>query len=252
VRIKWESQGEGAPVLLMHGLGYTREGWGPLRELLARRYRVISFDNRGIGESQIPPGPYTVEELAADAVAVLDEAGVERAHVLGASLGGFAAQVVAADYPERVDRLVLACTSPGGAGAFPLPGGTLRLMAEAPSLPPEVALRRFVENALAPGAREELVDEIFAYRQAHPPDPAGWAAQAAAGAAWDANGRDERIAAPTLVVTGTADQVVDPRNSALLADRIPRARLETVEGAGHCLFWERPEDFLALVEDHFG
>jgi len=252
VRIAWESQGEGAPVLLMHGLGYTREGWGPLRGLLARRYRVLSYDNRGIGESEIPPGPYTVEELAADAVGVLDEAGVERAHVLGASLGGFAAQVVAAEWPERVDRLVLACTSPGGADAFPLPEGTLRLMAESPSLPPEVALRRFVQNALAPDAPEELVEEIFAYRMAHPPDPAGWAAQAAAGAAWDAAGRCERIVAPTLVVTGSADQVVDPRNSGLLAERIPGARLELVGGAGHCLFWEQPDEFVSLVEEHLG
>jgi 3-oxoadipate enol-lactonase len=252
VRIAWESQGEGAPVLLMQGLGYTREGWGPLRGLLARRYRVLSYDNRGIGESEIPPGPYTVEELAADAVGVLDSAGVERAHVLGASLGGFAAQVVASEWADRVDRLVLACTSPGGPGAFPLPEGTLRLMAEAPTLAPEVALRRFVENALAPRAPESLVDEIFVYRQAHPPDPAGWAAQAGAGAAWNANGRDERIAAPTLVVTGSADQVVDPRNSDLLAARIPGARLEVVEGAGHVLFWERPEEFAALVEEHLG
>jgi 3-oxoadipate enol-lactonase len=252
VRIAWESQGSGAPVLLMHGLGYTREGWGPLRGLLARRYRVLSYDNRGIGESEIPPGPYTVEELAADAVGLLDAAGVERAHVLGASLGGFAAQVVASKWPDRVDRLVLACTSPGGAGSFPLPEGTLRLMAEAPTLAPEVALRRFVENALAPGAPEALVDEIFAYRQAHLPDPAGWAAQAAAGAAWDANGRDERIAAPTLVVTGSADQVVDPRNSDLLAAGIPDARLEVVEGTGHLLFWERPEEFAALVQEHLG
>ena len=252
MRIAWESQGEGAPVLLMHGLGYTREGWGPLRGLLAQRYRVLSYDNRGIGESEIPPGPYTVEELAADAVGVLDSALVERAHVIGASLGGFAAQVVASEWADRVDRLVLACTSPGGPGAFPLPEGTLRLMAEAPTLAPEVALRRFVENALAPGAPESLVDEIFVYRQAHPPDPAGWAAQAGAGAAWNANGRDERIAAPTLVVTGSADQVVDPRNSDLLAARIPGARLEVVEGAGHVLFWERPEEFAALVEEHLG
>ena len=114
MRIAWESQGEGVPVLLMHGLGYTREGWGPLRELLARRYRVVSFDNRGIGQSEIPPGPYTVEELAGDAAQVLDEAGVERAHVIGASLGGFAAQVLAAEQPERVHRLVLVGSSPGG------------------------------------------------------------------------------------------------------------------------------------------
>jgi pimeloyl-ACP methyl ester carboxylesterase len=250
VRIAWQSQGEGAPVLLVHGLGYTREGWGPQRGLLARRYRVLSYDNRGIGESEIPPGPYSVAELAADAVQVLDEAGVERAHVLGASLGGMVAQLLAAEQPERVDRLVVAGTTPGGAGAYPLPQKTLALMAEAPSLPPEVALRRFVENALAPGS--PFVDEVLAYRQQHPPDPNGWAAQAAAGATWDADGRLARIAAPTLVVAGTADAVVDPRNAQLLADAIPNAQLELIDGAGHLPFWERAEEFAALVERFLG
>jgi len=250
VRLKWESQGEGAPLLLVHGLGYTRAGWGPQRELLARRYRVLSYDNRGIGESEIPPGPYSVAELAGDTVQVLDEAGVERTHVLGASLGGMVAQLLAAEQPERVDRLVLAGTTPGGAAAYPLPQQTLALMAEAASLPPEVALRRFVENALAPGSA--LVDEVLAYRQQHPPDPAGWAAQAAAGSAWDADGRLARIAAPTLVVAGTADAVVDPRNAQLLADAIPDARLELIEGAGHLLFWECAEEFAELVESFLG
>jgi len=252
VRIAWESQGKGVPVLLVHGLGYTRQGWGPLRERLAQRYRVLSFDNRGIGESDIPPGPYTVDELAGDAAQVLDEAGVERAHVLGASLGGFVAQALAVDRPERVDRLVLACTSPGGPDAYPLPQATLLLMAEAPSLEPAVALRRFVENAVAPGSPADLVDEIYAYRQAHPPDPQGWAAQAAAGAAWNGDGRLGRIAAPTLVVTGTADAVVDGRNSQLLADGIPGARLESIDGAGHMLFWERTEEFAGIVERFLG
>jgi pimeloyl-ACP methyl ester carboxylesterase len=233
-------------VLLVHGLGYTREGWGPLRELLARRYRVLSFDNRGIGESEIPPGPYTVAELAGDAVAVLDSAGAERARVVGASLGGMVAQLLAAEHPERVERLVLVGTTPGGAGAYPLPQQTLALMAEAAALPPDVALRRFVENALAPGSA--LVDEVLAYRQQHPPDPAGWAAQAAAGAAWDADGRLGRITVPTLVVAGTADAVVDPRNAQLLADAIPGAGLELLDGAGHLPFWERPGEFAVLVE----
>jgi pimeloyl-ACP methyl ester carboxylesterase len=246
VRLAWEAQGDGAPVLLVHGLGYTREGWGPARELLARRYRVFSFDNRGIGESEIPSGPYTVAELAGDAVAVLDAVAAERAHVVGASLGGMVAQLLAAEHPERVERLVLVSTTPGGAGAYPLPQQTLTLMAEAASLPPDVALRRFVENALAPGS--PLVDEVLAYRKQHPPDPAGWAAQAAAGAAWDADGRLGRIAAPTLVVAGTADAVVDPRNAQLLADAIPDARLELLDGAGHLPFWERPGEFAALVE----
>lgn len=252
MRIAWEVEGEGRPVLLVHGLGYTRAGWGPLRARLAGRYRVVSFDNRGIGESEVPPGPYTVEALAGDAVQVLDEAGVERAHVVGASLGGFVAQVVVAEHPERVDRLVLACTSPGGASAYPMPEQTVRLFGEAASLAPEVALRRFTENAVAPGAPVELVDEIFAYRQGHPPDPAGWAAQAAAGAAWDAGGRLGRIEAPTLVVTGDADAVVDPRNSELLVAGIPGARIEVLAGAGHMLFWERPDAFASVVEGFLG
>jgi 3-oxoadipate enol-lactonase len=250
VRLAWEEHGAGAPVLLVHGLGYTRQGWGPLRDLLARSYRVLSYDNRGIGESEIPPGPYTVAELADDAVDVLDAAGAERAHVIGASLGGMVAQLLAAEQPERVERLVLVGTTPGGAGGYPLPQQTLVLMTEAASLPPEVALRRFVENALAPGS--PLVDEVFAYRQQHPPDPAGWAAQAAAGVAWDADGRLGRIAAPTLVVAGTADAVVDPRNAQLLADAIPGAKLELIDGAGHLPFWERAEEFAALVERFLG
>lgn len=250
MKLAWESQGDGSPVLLVHGLGYTRQGWGPLPGLLARRYRVVSYDNRGIGESEVPPGPYTVDELAADAVQVLDEAGLERAHVLGASLGGMVAQLLAAEQPDRVDRLILAGTTPGGPCAYPLPRQTLALMAQAASLPPDVALRRFVENALAPGSA--FVDEVYAYRQQHPPDPAGWAAQAAAGAAWDADGRLARITAPTLVVAGTADAVVDPRNATLLAEAIPNAQLELVDGAGHLPFWERAGQFASLVERFLG
>src|SRR5699024_3314966 len=137
-----------------------------------------------------------------------------------------------------------------GPCAYPLPRQTLALMAQAASLPPDVALRRFVENALAPGSA--FVDEVYAYRQQHPPDPAGWAAQAAAGAAWDADGRLARITAPTLVVAGTADAVVDPRNATLLAEAIPNAQLELVDGAGHLPFWERAGQFASLVERFLG
>jgi 3-oxoadipate enol-lactonase/4-carboxymuconolactone decarboxylase len=125
-------------------------------------------------------------------------------------------------------------------------------MAEALTLPPELMLRRFVENALSPSAPAGLADELFAYRQAHPPDPAGWASQAAAGAAWDAGDRLGRITAPTLVVTGTDDRVVAPSNSPLLAERIAGAQLVEIEGAGHMLFWEKPEEFAAVVEGFLG
>jgi pimeloyl-ACP methyl ester carboxylesterase len=246
VRIAWEAVGSGPPVVLVHGLGYGRWGWGPVVAPLAERFRVVLLDNRGIGESDVPPGPYTAQELADDVARVLDEAGIVRAHVVGTSLGGMVAQELALGRPERVDRLVLACTTPGGPKAYPLPVETLALMAQAPLLPRDVALRRFVENALA---GPEHVEEVTALRLANPPDLAGWAAQAAAGTAFDAFDRLGEIDAPTLVLHGTKDVVVDPRNSALLAERIPGARLALFPDCGHLFFWERPERFVELVEE---
>jgi 3-oxoadipate enol-lactonase len=247
VRISYERVGDGPPVLLMQGLGYGRWGWDPVVAPLAERFSVLRYDNRGIGESDVPPGPYTARQLAEDGVAVLDAEGVERAHVVGTSLGGMAAQELAATFPERVDRLVLACTTPGGADAVPIPARTLALIAEAPQLAPEVALRRFVENALAPSVGDGLVDEIYALRLANPPDPVGWQAQAAAGVTFD--GSALRIGAPTLIVHGTKDAVVDVGNAQLLAERIPGARVELFEGCGHLFFWEQPERFARVVKE---
>jgi 3-oxoadipate enol-lactonase len=247
VKIAHETRGDGAPLLLIHGLGYGRWGWGPVVELLASQFRVVLFDNRGIGESDVPPGPYTAAQMAGDAVQVLDELGIERAYVLGTSLGGMVAQALAVEHPERVDRLVLACTTPGGERAFPYPEGTLRLLARAWQMEPLVALRRFVENALAPNTTNGLVDEIYAVRLANPTDPLGWQAQAAAAAAFDGFDRLGEIAAPTLVVHGTEDQVVDFRNAQLLGERIADARVELIEGAGHLFFWEEPQRTAQLV-----
>jgi pimeloyl-ACP methyl ester carboxylesterase len=249
VAIAYETVGEGPPLLLMMGLGYARGGWGPLVAPLAERFAVTTFDNRGIGDSDKPAGPYTARQLADDAVAVLDDAGIDRAHVVGTSLGGMAAQELALAQPGRVDRLALACTTHGGASALPMPQQTVALFAEAPTLPPDVALRKFVANSLAPDAPEHLVDEIVAWRVANPPDPAGWQAQAAAGATFDAADRVGGIEAPTLVLHGTADNVVDWRNAQLLADAIPNARLELFEGAGHLFFWERPERVAAVLTE---
>jgi 3-oxoadipate enol-lactonase len=250
VKIAWERHGSGPPLLLIHGLGYARWGWEPVLPGIAERFDVILFDNRGIGESDAPPGPYTVAEMAADAVQVLDEAGVERAHIVGTSLGGMIAQELALSYPGRVDRLVLACTTPGRSVAYPMPEATVALIAEAPALEPAVALRRFVENALAPttvATRPELVERILAHRLATAQDTAAWSAQAAAGATFDPDERLETLAAPTLVQTGTEDIVVDPRNSELLVWLLLDARLETFSRAGHLFFWEHPDAFVASV-----
>jgi 3-oxoadipate enol-lactonase len=247
VRIAWEERGDGAPLLLIQGLGYGRWSWEPLVPGLAERYRVLWFDNRGIGDSDKPDGPYTARLMAEDARQVLDEAGLERAHVLGASLGGMIAQELAAGTPERVDKLVLCCTTPGGAATVPMPDVTVRLFAEAATLAPEVALRRFVENALAADASAELIQELYERRVANPPDPAGWQAQAAAGLTFE--GVDGAITAPTLIVTGTEDNVVDPHNSDVLAERIPGAEVQRIDGTGHLFFWEQPDACVRIISE---
>jgi 3-oxoadipate enol-lactonase len=247
VRIAWERRGSGVPVVLVHGLGYARWGWEPVADPLAERFEIVLLDNRGIGESDAPPGPYTVEQMVGDVVSVLDEAGLERAHVVGTSLGGMIAQELALASPERVDRLVLVCTTPGGPNAAPMPQRTVELLAEAPSLEPLVALRRFVVNALAPDPPEELVERILSHRLATAQPLAAWAAQAAAGASFDAWDRVGDVRTPTLVLHGTEDAVVDPGNADLLAARIPGARVERFEGCGHLLFWEEPVRFVDVV-----
>ena len=251
-RIAWERRGSGTPLVLVQGLGYARWGWEPVADLLAERYDVILFDNRGIGESEAPPGAYSCAELAEDTRRVMDEAGVERAHVLGASLGGMIAQELALETPERVEKLVLACTTPGGANAAPMPAQTVQLMAEAPTLEPLVALRTFIENALAPDPPPAMVERILAYRIETAQPSSAWLSQASAGAAFDAWDRLPTLAPPALVVHGTADVVVDPANAQLLAERIPDVQVELFPGCGHLLFWEQPDRFVGVVGEFLG
>lgn len=241
IAIDWDESGEGPPLLLIQGLGYGRWGWDPLVPSLTEHFRVLTFDNRGIGASSVPDGPYSARQMADDAAAVLDAAGVDRAHVAGSSLGGMIAQELALSHPDRVDKLVLISTTPGVPHGHPMPEVTVRLMTEAQSLSPDEALERFVVNALGPEPDPALVDRLVSLRQANPPDPTGWQGQAAAGTTYEGGDRACHIAVPTLVITGTSDRVVDPHNSHLLADMIPDARLQVLEGGGHLVFWERPD-----------
>src|SRR5258708_1556804 len=113
-KIYWDEQGAGEPVLLIMGLGYPSIMWYRTRPLLAARYRTIALDNRGVGRSDIPAGPYPIALMASDAAGVLDASGVESAHVYGISMGGMIAQEFALQYPKRVRSLILGCTAAGG------------------------------------------------------------------------------------------------------------------------------------------
>jgi pimeloyl-ACP methyl ester carboxylesterase len=252
VGIAYETRGAGEPLVLVHGLAYDRAGWGRLPDLLAERFLVVLVDNRGVGESDAPPGPYTVAELAADVVAVLDDARIDRTNLFGVSLGGYIAQELALTWPERIEKLVLCSTAPGGPSAVPMPQATQDVFARYPTMEREAGLRMFVENSLGErGVRElpELAEEIFRYRLGHAPTVEAWAAQATAGATFVDDDRVAAIAAPTLVLAGGADVVVDPRNAPLLGELIPDARVEVVPDRGHLMIWEDSERVAELVQE---
>ncbi len=237
-------------LVLIQGMGLDRLGWEPVLRRLRRHFRLVLVDNRGIGHSGRPAGSFTVADMAGDIVAVLDAAGIGRAHVLGASLGGMVAQELAITHPERVDGLVLVCTAPGWPFAYPMPAASIRTIASAARMTAAAARRRHTENALSAGTvrnRPELVDRLLELQGARPADVDVLPAQAVAGARYAGWNRQRHIQARTLVLHGGADRVVSPRNGGLLAQRIPGARLVIFPELGHLLFWEDPDGFADAV-----
>ena len=235
-------------LLLIQGLGFDASGWGAAVRHLRRRFRLVLIDNRGVGRSGA--GSVSVPAMVGDVVAVLDDLGAGTAHVLGASLGGMIAQDLAVRHPERVGKLVLACTTPGWPFAYPMPPATVRLIAASRRLPRDVAARRHVENALSAvtvAQRPDLVEQILARQRSATAAQATWQGQVTAGASYVGGLRQRSIRARTLILHGEADRVVDPRNARLLAARIPHARLVTFPGLGHLFFWEDPAGFADAV-----
>ncbi len=240
-KLFFESSGDGPPVLLVMGLGMNATGWWRTIPVLAG-FRVIAFDNRGVGRSERTPGPYTVAEMADDAVSVLDAAGVDRAHVYGISLGGMIAQEVALRHPSRVDALVLGATTPGGDAHVPAGEDVVAFVRLRAQMTAEHAVWASVPINYAERTRREGGDRIaedVAQRLRYPVEAEYYSAQLAA-----ANGHDARvedIRAPTLVVHGEEDVLIPPANGERLAAAIPGAELRTWPGAAHLYFTDEPE-----------
>lgn len=249
----YDVHGAGFPLLLINGLGSDRGEWMAQIPAFARRFRVIAFDNRGSGESEAPPGPYTTAGMADDAAALLSFLEVTRAHVLGVSLGGMIAQEIALRHPGRVERLVLACTTPGGETSVRPSPAALAAFARAPGGDREAELRRTIPFLYTGRFRTERPEEIEAFiarRLVAPSSPEGYAAQLSAAVRHSAGDRLKGIRSPTLVITGTADLLVPPVNSERIAQRIPGATLVRMPGAPHRLFAEDAEAFNRAVLDY--
>jgi 3-oxoadipate enol-lactonase len=249
--LHWESTGAGAPVLLVMGLGMTATGWWRTVPVLAERFRVLAFDNRGVGRSGRPDGPYSVADMADDCVAVLDAAGEARAHVYGISLGGMIAQELALRHPSRVASLVFGATTAGGAGAVAADPATLAFFVRRTEMPAEEAVWASVPYNYGAVTREHHGDRIaqdIAQRLRFPIEPEPYRAQLGAALGHDALDRLPAIAAPTLVVHGEADRMVPVANAHLLAERIPGAELRLWPGAGHLYPTDEPAADRAVRE----
>lgn len=231
----YEVHGEGRPLLLICGLGNDLSSWALQIPDLAKRYRVISFDNRGSGRTDAPDQPYSIKMMAEDTAGLMDALAIDKAHVLGVSMGGYIAEELAMTYPGRVTGLVLATTSVGPymlkisvlqaharqalAGMSPMTSFQIML--------PFMFNDRCFED---PGVVEMAVGTIAGHSST---PPHILARQMTACAEHDARDRISQISAPTLVLAGKEDPFVPFSLSQELAASIPGAKLRVLEGGGH-------------------
>jgi len=244
----WEDSGEGDPLLLIQGLGFSAALWYRILPALEQRHRVIRYDARGIGRSDVPEGPYSVDLMATDAMAVLDAAGVDRAHVFGCSLGGIVAQEVAIRHGDRVQGLILCCTHPAGTAAVWPDEAVMAMLRNRATLPREEAIRASIPVAYADTTPQDWIEEDVRLRLELPTTETGYMGQLMAGLGYGGTiDRLPTVTVPTLVITGDRDQMVPPANTDLLADALPNATKVVVPGAGHVIFTDAPHALTAAM-----
>jgi pimeloyl-ACP methyl ester carboxylesterase len=244
--IYWREYGSGPPVLLIMGLSFTHEMWLQILPALAARYRVVVFDNRGVGRSDAPPGPYLIRQMAGDAAAVLDAAHIDHAQILGVSMGGMIAQELALRCPSRVTSLILGCTSHGG------------ILARWPHFRSSWGVkwskctRRERELSLIPllyaaSTPRERIDQDIELQCRCNCTYCGFLNQLAGILLWSSYLRLPLITAPTLIAHGEEDRLIPIQNGRTIATRIPGARFHPIPGAGHMLTTDQPKACIDLM-----
>jgi len=240
IELYYEIHGEGKPLVLISGLGYSSWQWHKMVPLLAEKFKIITFDNRGVGQSDKPAGPYTAQMLAQDTVGLLDALKIEKAVIVGHSMGGFIAQAMALDFPQRVEKLILCSTNFGGPNHVPVTQEAMNVLSDVSSDP----LTRFTNGlkvSTAPGWSEknpEMIQEWIKWRVANPIEPAPYQAQMAIGLGLLAEAaafenKLSRLNVPTLILFGAHDKVVPPANADLLAQKIAGSTVLIFPDAGH-------------------
>jgi len=241
VDINYQVEGEGEPLVMIMGFSARRNGWIRQIPFFKKYYRVVTLDNRGVGKSGKPAGPYSTRMMADDTLGLMDFLGIEKAHIMGASMGGMIVQELAINYPQRVMKLILACTY---ASQDETSGDTLE-QAEFLHLAPEKKARAMIGLAF----NKPLYRFIFGLlaraqtRLVGTSGTEGIAGQSEACRKHNTLDRLPLITAPTLVIVGTADRIINPVSSEVIAGKIPNAKLVRVEGGSHCFSFEMKNEF---------
>ena len=241
ININYKVEGQGEPLVMIMGFTANRSNWMPQIPFFKRFYRVITFDNRGVGKSDKPRGPYSTKMMADDTVRLMDHLGVEKAHIMGVSMGGMIAQELAINYPQRVMKLVLACTY----ACQDETSGDTPEQAKLSQLTPE----KMVSAMIGLAVNKPLYRFIFgllARIQFKFMGASGWvgvAGQREACRKHDTLERLPLITAPTLVIVGTKDRTIKPISSEVIASKIPNAKLVKVEGGSHTFSLEMKNVF---------
>ena len=248
--IAWYDEGSGSAVLLVMGLAYPAAAWFRQVPALAARHRVLTLDNRGAGDTGLVDGaPYSVEVMAQDCLDVLDAAGVDRAHVVGISMGGLMAQELAMSHADRVRSLTLMSTHPGTAHGV-WPQEMQEFMAARLAMPADERAEFSIPFNYHPSTARPLIEEDWQARAAGTAGPEGYAAQGGT-AAWDGWDRLPSVSVPTQVVHGAQDRLVVPENGELLAARVPDAKLVLIDGANHIVTTDRADEVNSVLLSWF-
>ena len=252
LQLYYESAGDGEPVVLIPGFAAGRWIWFKQTAELARKFRVIVFDPRGVSASDKPEGPQTIGLLADDIAHLFQTIGIESAHVVGASFGGFVAQEFALKYPHLTRKLVLCCTSFGGPNHVVPAPETLAALASTKGLNSEERMRANLLLAFTPEYVQTQiaeVDQVVHLRATNEVPEHIYLSQLHAAVNFNSESRLEQIASPTLVLSGDADVIVPVQNSRNLAAKIPGAKLEIIAGGSHTFFIEQATEFNHIVAE---
>ncbi len=245
VEMAYRLEGAGDPLLMIMGITGSKYHWLGFEKKLAADFLTIAFDNRGVGETSAPPGPYSMAQMAADTVGLLDVLAIDRAHVFGVSMGGMIAQEIALTYPERVRTLVLGCTHFGGVQQVLASPEVFQRAFVLAGKGPEQAIRDILSvnfTADYMRAHPDVVEHLVAYGVENRMTREAFAGQMAAAADHDTADRLGAVRAPTLAIAGDKDELIPPQNSVEIAGKIPQAEITLLPGIGHMFWVEAPDE----------